>query len=70
MLILQLLRTNSTEGSFVMSPVSLHLALALMYLGARGHTAEQMVTGLKLPNNQDGLKRGFRMLFTSLKVSE
>jgi serine protease inhibitor len=70
MLILQSLSTNSTEGSFVMSPVSLHSALALMYLGARGSTADQMATGLKLTNNQDGLKTGFRQLFTSLKVNE
>jgi len=69
MLILQSLCTNSTEESFVMSPVSLHSALALTYFGARGRTADQMAAGLKLTSNQDGLKTGFRQLYTSLKVN-
>jgi serpin B len=70
MLILQSLSTNGTEDSFVMSPVSLHLALALTYLGARGRTADQMATGLKLHSNQSSLRTGFRHLFSSLKVNE
>jgi len=69
MLILQSLCTNSTEESFVMSPFSLHSALALTYFGARGRTADQMAAGLKLTSNQDGLKTGFRQLYTSLKVN-
>lgn len=69
MLTLQSLCTNSNEESFVMSPVSLHVALALMYFGARGHTADQMATGLKLTGNQDSLKTGFRLFFASLKVN-
>ena len=52
-----------------MSPVSLHSVLALTYFGARGRTADQMAAGLKLTSNQDGLKTGFRLLFTSLKVN-
>jgi serine protease inhibitor len=68
MLILQSLCTNSTEESFVMSPVSLHSALALTYFGARGRTADQMAAGLKLTSNKDGLKTGFRLLFASLQV--
>jgi serine protease inhibitor len=69
MLILQSLCTNSSEESFVMSPVSLHSALALTYFGARGPTAEQMATGLKLTVNKDSLRTGFRQLFMSLKVN-
>jgi serine protease inhibitor len=69
MLILQTLCTNGTEESFVMSPISLHSALALTYFGAQGRTANQMAAGLKLTSNQDDLKTGFRLLFTSLKVN-
>ena len=69
MLILQSLCTNSTEESIVMSPVSLHSALALTYFGARGRTADQMAAGLKLTSNLDDLKTGFRLLFKSLKVN-
>ena len=69
MLILQSLGNDSTEESFVMSPVSLYSALALTYFGARGRTAEQMAAGLKLTSNQDGLKTGFRQLHTNLKVN-
>jgi serine protease inhibitor len=69
MLILQTLYNNGTEESFVMSPISLHSALALTYFGARGRTADQMAAGLKLTSKQDALKTGFRLLFTSLKVN-
>jgi serine protease inhibitor len=69
MLILQTLCTNDTEESFVMSPFSLHSALALTYFGARGRTAKQMAAGLELTSNKDDLKTGFRLLFTSLQVN-
>ena len=69
MLILQSLCTNSTEESFVMSPISLYSPLALTYFGARGRTADQMAAGLKLTSNLDDLKTGFRLLFKSLKVN-
>lgn len=52
-----------------MSPVSLQLALAMTYVGARGRTAEQMETVLHLPTDQDAVKTGFRQLLSSLKVS-
>lgn len=53
-----------------MSPVSLNLALAMTYHGARGHTAEQMATALHLPKDKDTVKTGFRQLLNSLKVNE
>jgi serpin B len=68
MFFLQLLSSNSTDGSLVMSPVSLYLALAMTYHGARGRTAEQMAAALHLPKDQDAVKTGFRQLLSSLKV--
>ncbi|PNF34040.1 Leukocyte elastase inhibitor C [Cryptotermes secundus] len=65
----KLLNANSTEGSLVMSPVSLQLALAMTYVGARGRTAEQMETVLHLPTDEDAVKTGFRQLLSSLKSS-
>lgn len=53
-----------------MSPVSMHLALAIAYHGARGRTAEQMAAALHLPQDQDTVKTGFRQLLGSLKVNE
>jgi serpin B len=63
----KLLNAASIEGSLVMSPISLQTALGMIYIGARGRTAEEMAAVLHLPTDQDAAKTGFRQLLNFLK---
>jgi serpin B len=65
----KLLNAANIKGSFVMSPISLQTALGIIYIGARGRTAEEMAAVLNLPADQDAVKIGIRQLLNFLKSS-
>ena len=64
---LNLYRTLSEkEGNIFFSPYSVSSALAMTYLGARGETAKQMASVLRLPADQEEATRAFAALNKSL----
>jgi serpin B len=54
------------EGNIFLSPYSVSSALAMTYLGARGETAKQMASVLRLPADQGEATRAFAGLNKSL----
>jgi serpin B len=51
-----------SPGSLFFSPLSISLALAMTYAGARGHTAQEMAATLHLPPQQANLHSTFSVL--------
>nr|CAD7267215.1 unnamed protein product [Timema shepardi] len=66
--IYQILRKQSL-GNLVVSPLSLKLGLAMLYLGARGSTQEQIRHVLHLPHDQYLAKTGFRSMVKLLEAT-
>nr|CAD7404946.1 unnamed protein product [Timema cristinae] len=64
----QILRKQSLDN-LVVSPLSLKLGLAMLYLGARGSTAEQIRHVLHLPHDQYLAKMGFRSMVKLLEAT-
>ena len=54
------------EGNIFFSPYSISSALAMTYLGARGETANQMASVLRLPADQEEATRAFAVLNKAL----
>src|SRR5215831_15262405 len=54
------------EGNLFFSPYSVSSALSMTFLGARGETAKQMSSVLRLPADQSEAARGFGALNKSL----
>jgi len=57
---------SKSDGNIFFSPYSIHTALAMLYEGARGKTAEDMERVLHLPSNPTVRHSGFRKLITVL----
>ncbi|KAJ9597389.1 hypothetical protein L9F63_011778 [Diploptera punctata] len=57
------------DENVIISPVSIDVGLALMYLGAGGRTAQQMAAGLHIPQDHISVRLGFRHLIHSLRSS-
>ncbi|MBI3301776.1 MAG: serpin family protein [Deltaproteobacteria bacterium] len=57
---------RSQAGNLFFSPLSLSLALAMTYAGARGQTAEQMAATLHLPSDQQRLHSALAALSKDL----
>ncbi|PSN37354.1 hypothetical protein C0J52_18814 [Blattella germanica] len=58
------------DKNVIVSPLSLRIALGLMYLGARGSTAKQMAAGLYIPENENAVKMGFRHVMNSIRSTK
>ncbi len=58
-----------SRGNFAFSPYGVVNVLVVLYEGARGETARQVHTTLKLPWDRDVLRVGFRDIHRNLKVS-
>ncbi|XP_049854743.1 leukocyte elastase inhibitor-like isoform X2 [Schistocerca gregaria] len=57
------------SGNLFFSPVSIHVILALIFLGARGDTAKQIAKGLHLPEERNLTEYGVNALMHRLKDS-
>ncbi|WP_456365018.1 serpin family protein [Thermococcus sp.] len=57
---------SKSDGNVFFSPYSIHTALAMLYEGAGGKTAEEMERVLHLPSNSPVRQEGFRKLITAL----
>ncbi|KAJ4439715.1 hypothetical protein ANN_07843 [Periplaneta americana] len=66
---LALYHTLDNADNLVASPFSLHAALALTYVGARGTTAQQIAKGLHLPQDKGTVKAGYRQTLGVLRGS-
>ncbi|XP_049800969.1 serpin B6-like [Schistocerca nitens] len=53
-------------GNIFFSPLSIQVALALVFLGAKGNTAIEIAAGLHLPDEWKLIENGFRALMTQL----
>ncbi|XP_047106098.1 serpin B6-like [Schistocerca piceifrons] len=53
-------------GNLFFSPLSIQVALALVFLGAKGNTAKEIAAGLHLPDERKLIENGFRALMTKL----
>ncbi|XP_067006653.2 serpin B3 isoform X2 [Anabrus simplex] len=55
------------QGNIFFSPLSLEVILALVFTGAKGKTAEQMIAVLQLPTNRKVTLAGFQALLEAFK---
>ncbi|XP_049948182.1 serpin B6-like [Schistocerca serialis cubense] len=53
-------------GNLFFSPLSIQVALALVFLGAKGNTAKEIAAGLHLPDERKLIENGFGALMTKL----
>nr|CAD7601302.1 unnamed protein product [Timema genevievae] len=68
-ILMKILRKQSV-GNLMVSPLSLKLGLAMLYLGARGSTEEQIRHVLHLPHDQYLAKMGFRSMVKLLEATK
>ncbi|XP_067006426.2 ipis-1 isoform X3 [Anabrus simplex] len=61
---------SSEPGNLVMSPLSVGAVMSMAWLGARGETASQLATGLRLPDSPSQVKAGFKNLLSSLQSTQ
>lgn len=62
---------KSIPGNLFFSPLSLHTALAMLYLGSEGRTRVEFGQGLRLGNLEDeALKNGYQGLSEQLKSND
>ena len=61
-----LVRSESPSSNVIISPVSIHFALSLLYYGAEGQTREQLSQFMKFDSiNEDNVKRAAQNLLQS-----
>ncbi|XP_043487510.1 uncharacterized protein LOC122514639 isoform X1 [Polistes fuscatus] len=56
------------EGNILVSPISIKLALVLLYEGAQDHTAQELVGVLQLPVSRSAIREKFGEILLSLKM--
>lgn len=56
-------------GNVLISPISLKIALVLLYEGAQDQTAQELATGMQLPATQIATRDKFSSILQSLKAS-
>ncbi|XP_049854612.1 serpin B6-like isoform X2 [Schistocerca gregaria] len=61
---------SEVEGNLFFSPASMQVILALVHLGAKGKTAQEIAKGLSLPSDKKTIEDGFRELMNQLKGSD
>jgi serpin B len=59
--------SSQDRKNLFLSPLSIHTALAMTFLGSRGNTAREMATVLHLEMNQDSLLEGYDALLTRIR---
>ncbi|KAF2893335.1 hypothetical protein ILUMI_12839 [Ignelater luminosus] len=61
---------KSTAGNVLICPLSAEIILALTYAGARGETAKQMASGLRLPDSSEQIQKIFTKLAQDLNSEQ
>ncbi|KAF2893334.1 hypothetical protein ILUMI_12838 [Ignelater luminosus] len=61
---------KSTTGNVLICPLSAEIILALTYAGARGETAKQMASGLRLPDSSEQIQKIFTKLAQDLNSEQ
>ncbi|KAF2894773.1 hypothetical protein ILUMI_11399 [Ignelater luminosus] len=64
----EMLKSNS--GNFLVCPLSVDIVLALVHAGARGETAQQLSTGLHLPESHEKIEQIFTKLAPTLQSND
>jgi len=70
MFALQSLSNKRNSENLVVSSLSLEFPLAIIFLGARGRTAEQIAAVMHLPRDKSEVETHYQQLFYHIKVSE
>lgn len=62
---------SEEKGNVVFSPLSVHLAMAMVHAGAKGETAKELSKALCLPTDMDleMLNRGFNEIINKFNVN-
>ncbi|EDV44857.2 uncharacterized protein Dana_GF19634 [Drosophila ananassae] len=66
----QILAKEDAEKNIVCSPLSLEIVMAMTYMGAKGNTAKELQTALKLPEDRNEVAKKYREFFTNLEGRE
>ncbi|XP_049951528.1 serpin B6-like [Schistocerca serialis cubense] len=61
---------SEVKGNLFFSPTSMQVILALVHLGAKGNTAQEIADGLCLPSDKETIENGFRELTNRLQGSD
>ncbi|XP_070134049.1 serine protease inhibitor 42Dd-like [Drosophila bipectinata] len=66
----QILAKEDADKNIISSPLSLEIVMAMVYMGAKGNTAKEMQTVLKLPEDRKEVAKKYRDFFTNLHNRE
>ncbi|XP_017098956.2 serine protease inhibitor 42Dd isoform X1 [Drosophila bipectinata] len=66
----QILAKENAEQNIISSPLSLEIVMAMVYMGAKGNTAKELQTVLKLPEDRNQVAKKYREFFTNLEGRE
>ncbi|KAH8317727.1 hypothetical protein KR074_008024, partial [Drosophila pseudoananassae] len=66
----QILAKEAAEQNIISSPLSLEIVMAMVYMGAKGNTAKELKTVLKLPRDRNEVAKKYREFFTNLQGRE
>ena len=61
---------KTTKTNFIASPLSVQIILALARLGARGKTAQELSTALRIPDNVADIEKTFEEITPRLRKSD
>lgn len=66
----QILAKEDPDQNIIFSPLSLEIVMAMVYMGAKGTTAEELKAALKLPENRNEVANKYMDFFTNLERRE
>ncbi|XP_032311325.1 serine protease inhibitor 42Dd [Drosophila ananassae] len=66
----QILAKEAPDENLISSPLSVEIVMAMLYMGAKGNTAKELQTALKLPEDRNEVANKYREFFTNLEGRE
>ncbi|KAH8317726.1 hypothetical protein KR074_008023, partial [Drosophila pseudoananassae] len=66
----QILAKEDAENNIISSGLSLEIVMAMVYMGAKGNSAKELQTVLKLPMDRNQVAKKYREFFTNLQGRE